>query len=151
MGTRHRQAVIAKNGELKIQQYGQWDGYPSGQGKDILNYLKNGDLEKYHENLTKIPIVTKEQTEQVENDKEWKRNYPYMNRDCGSDIHQMIENGEVQFVAHIDETEARQWCKGFYTIDFQKGVFVSEYYDNTVELDLYNLPTEEEYLALFTD
>jgi hypothetical protein len=32
MGTRHRQTVITKEGEQRISQYGQWDGYPSCQG-----------------------------------------------------------------------------------------------------------------------
>ena len=65
MGTRHRQSVITKDGDLKIQQYGQWDGYPEGQGKDILNYLKNGDLEKYQENLNKIPLINDEQIKEI--------------------------------------------------------------------------------------
>ena len=38
MGTRHQQMVINQKGEIKLSQYGQWDGYPSGQGKDILTY-----------------------------------------------------------------------------------------------------------------
>ena len=40
MGTRNLTAVFM-DGEYKVAQYGQWDGYPSGQGVDILNILKN--------------------------------------------------------------------------------------------------------------
>lgn len=40
MGTRHLIAVI-KDGTHKIAQYGQWDGYPSGQGKDVIAFLEN--------------------------------------------------------------------------------------------------------------
>lgn len=39
MGTRNLTMVISK-GETKVAQYGQWDGYPSGQGATILNFLK---------------------------------------------------------------------------------------------------------------
>ena len=149
MGTRHRQAVIAKNGELKIQQYGQWDGYPDGQGKSILNYLRNGNLEKYQENLEKIPLINKKQVDEVNKDKDWNQKYPYLSRECGSNIHQMIEDGKVKFVQHTSLKECNQWCEGFYTIDFKKGVFVTEYRDNIVKLKLNNLPTEEEYLKMF--
>ena len=149
MGTRHRQAVITKEGKMKIQQYGQWDGYPDGQGRDILNYLRNGNLEKYQENLEKIPLINKKQVDEVNKDKDWKENYPYLSRDCGSKIHQMIEDGEVKFVQHTSLKECNKWCEGFYTIDFKKGIFVTQYYDNVVKLKLNNLPTEEEYLKMF--
>ena len=149
MGTRHYQVVIDKNGKSKIKQYGQWDGYPNGQGLDILKYLKSGDLIKYQENLSKIPLITKEQIEMVNADVNWPKNYPYLSRDCGSDIHQMIEDGTVPFVRHTGKTEANKWCEGFYTIDFKKNKFISKYYDKTVVYALDALPTEEEYLNAF--
>ena len=151
MGTRHRQAVINKAGELKIQQYGQWDGYPEGQGRGILSYLRNGNLDKYQEELDKVNLITEEQVKSVEDDENWRINYPYMSRDCGSDIHQMVEDGSVKFVAHIDEDEAKKFCEGFYTIDFQKGLFITEYYSRKVELKLDSLPTEDEYVEMFIE
>jgi len=151
MGTRHRQAVINKTGELKIQQYGQWDGYPSGQGVNILEYLRRGDLEKYQEELDKIPVITEDQIKEVNKDLKWEENYPYLSRDCGFKIHQMIQDGNVKFVAHADEDEAREYCEGFYTIDLQKGLFITEYYSHRVELKLKDLPTKEEYVKMFND
>ncbi len=146
MGTRHRQAVITKDGELKINQYGQWDGYPSGQGIEILRFLKTGNLEKYQENLSKITEINKKQTKEVEKDKNWTVNYPYLSRDCGSRIHELIEKGEVPFVVITPEEECRKWCEGFYTIDFQKNVFISEYYDVKKSFKLDKLPSEKRYL-----
>ena len=32
--------MVISKGETKVAQYGQWDGYPSGQGVDILEFLK---------------------------------------------------------------------------------------------------------------
>ena len=59
--------------------------------------------------------------------------------------------GDVKFVDHIDEDVAKKWCEGFYTIDFQKGLFITEYYDHKVEIKLSELPTEEEYVQMFVD
>jgi len=151
MGTRHSQSVITKEGDLKIQQYGQWDGYPEAQGVDILDYLKNGDLKKYQANLENVPLISNDQVEAVNKDENWAGNYPYLSRDCGSKIHQMIEDGVVEFVQHTSLEECKKWCEGFYTIDFSKNVFITEYYDKRVEVDLDNLPSKEEYLEKFKD
>ena len=132
MGTRHHQIVIAKDGERKISQYGQWDGYPSGQGVEILRYLRNANLEKYQKELAKITKMTKEQGDEIDkkHGENWAKYYPHLSRNCGSDIHQLIENGEVEFVNFIDDEEAGSWCEGFYTIDFQKNVFESIFFKN---------------------
>lgn len=42
MGTRHLIAVV-KDGTHKIAQYGQWDGYPDGQGATIVRFLRDKD------------------------------------------------------------------------------------------------------------
>jgi hypothetical protein len=146
MGTRHVQTVISKEGDVKIQQYGQWDGYPEHQGVEILNYLRNGDLKKYQKNLSKIPLINKKQSKRLSQDPNWALNYPYMSRDCGASIHKMIENGEVKFVSHIDEKEAGDYCEGFYTIDFSKNEFISEYHGEPCIFKLDDLPSDEIYL-----
>jgi len=149
MGTRHLQRVISKAGEVKISQYGQWDGYPSGQGIGILEYLRSGNLDKYHNNLINIPMITEEQCSMVNEDINWKENYPYLSRDCGSDIHQMVEDGTVKFVALMENQEANKWCEGFYTIDLSSNLFISEYYGTKTQWPLDKLPTNEEYLKQF--
>ena len=148
MGTRHLQIVINKNGVRKVSQYGQWDGYPQGQGVDILNFLKTTDLEKYQTELEKIHEITEEEARMVNKCNDWATKYPYLSRDCGSRIHYMILNGDVEFIAICTEEEARKWCEGFYTIDFQKGEFISEYYNIRQAYKLTELPTEEEYLRI---
>lgn len=151
MGTRHHQVVINRNGETKISQYGQWDGYPSGQGINILRYLRNCNLEKYYTNVCNIPEITKEQIETIDLLKNWDIEYPYLSRNCGSDIHQMIEDGNVKFVSFIDESEAKKWCDGFYTIDFKNNTFTSEYYNKKTIFKLTELPSDEEYLEAMKD
>lgn len=151
MGTRHLQTVINKEGKVKVQQYGQWDRYPDGQGIEILNYLKNGDLNKYQNKLEKINLINQKQSKIVDDDVNWKSNYPYLSRDCGSDIHQMIENGEVKFVEYTNEKEIKKQGVVFYTINFQKELFITKFYSHLVKLKLNNLPSEKEYLKLFTE
>lgn len=146
MGTRHLQSVITKEGELKIQLYGQWDGYPSGQGVEILNYLRTGDLNKYQENLKNIPQINEAQIKEVEADEYWKKTYPYLSRDCGSDVHQMIEDGIVKFTHLMDMKEAEEWCEGFYVIDFSKNIFSSKFHDSEKTYPIDSLPTKEQYL-----
>jgi hypothetical protein len=138
MGTRHLQVVIDESGETKISQYGQWDGYPAGQGLQILDYLKSGDLDKYQENLSKINQITPEQ-EKIINE----------TKNCGSKIHRMIERGKVPYVLHCSKQEANKWCEGFYTIDFKKRVFIAEYHSKEKTYSFDNLPSAEKFLKDF--
>lgn len=152
MGTRHRQLVITKDGDAKVRQYGQWDGYPSHQGVKILEYLRSANLEKYQQNLEKLRPATNDELDAIDKLGDVADDvFPYLSRDCGAKIHKMIEDGIVKFVQIIPENEAIKWCKGFYTIDFQTSEFVSEYGDETVIFPLNGLPTNEEYLSMFTN
>ena len=148
MGTRHL-TIVKAGGKLKVAQYGQWDGYPSGQGIDILKYLRSANLEKYQENLAKLPLITEEQEKIVDADPKWAENYPYLSRDCGSNIHKMVEDGLFPFVQHIETKEAEKWCEGFYTISFNDNQFLTEWRGKSISYPIDNLPTDEEYLSNF--
>ena len=147
MGTRHQQTVINKKGQIKLSQYGQWDGYPKGQGLDILNYLRSGNLKKYQTELEKLREITDSEAEIIESITNWQKDYPYLSRDCGSDIHAMIENGQVKFVTLIPDREAEQWCEGFYVINFNTGIFSTEYHGKKTTYPLSKLPTDKTYLS----
>lgn len=150
MGTRHLQVVIDKTGTERVRQYGQWDGYPEGQGVQILEFFSKSDrLGRYQSNLEKINLITEEEIKQVNKHDNWPEKYPHLSRDCGSDIHQLILDGKVPSVQHIDQLEADQWCEGFYTIDFQKNVFIAEYYDTKKEYPLDKLPTKKKFIKDF--
>ena len=61
MGTRNLTMVIDQQGEKKVAQYGQWDGYPSGVGLGVLSFLKDKDLfEKIKSNLSKVRFLDEE-------------------------------------------------------------------------------------------
>ena len=149
MGTRHQQKVIDSKGKLRISQYGQWDGYPSGQGVDIIRFLRGFDKAKYDAELQKIEQETEEQTIQVNNSENWIAEFPYLSRGCGSNIHQMVQDGEVKFVRHISDDEAEEWCAYFYTINLQDNSFTSKFGGETVLVFLDNIPTDEDYINSF--
>ena len=159
MGTRHLQTVIDKNGVDRVKQYGQWDGYPEGQGLDILTFLKGADLEKYATEVEKITPITDEQIKEhdefverlskrkldyKDGDKAYKERYYFLSRDCGAEIHQLIQDGKVPFVNLCED--GADWCEGFYTIDLQKGTFTSEFYNKKKTYKLNNLPKIGVYL-----
>lgn len=58
MGTRNLIMVINQEGEKKVAQYGQWDGYPSGVGVGVLNFIRNKELfDKLKANLSKVRFL----------------------------------------------------------------------------------------------
>jgi hypothetical protein len=63
----------------------------------------------------------------------------------------LILDGKVPSVIHIDQKEANAWCEGFYTIDFNKNVFIAEYYGTKKEYPLDKLPTKAKFLKDFED
>lgn len=56
MGTRHLTLVKNEQGEIKVAQYGQWDGYPSGQGVNILEFCADKE-NKYWKNLSVLKMM----------------------------------------------------------------------------------------------
>lgn len=58
MGTRNSTLVKSK-GKVKVAQYGQWDGYPTGQGQTIADFLNSDvDLEDFAKKETVLSMGT---------------------------------------------------------------------------------------------
>ena len=58
MGTRNLTMVVDKTGETKIAQYGQWDGYPFGQGLTVLHFLSDkNSVDKLQEKLKLVRFL----------------------------------------------------------------------------------------------
>lgn len=144
MGTRNLTAVFF-NGEYRVAQYGQWDGYPSGQGATILGFLNaDGNIEKLKSQLGKVRFldpqgIDKEFCEQYDkNTPEWS-NEPdnrtteqkrwfetYMTRDLGGKILFNIANSndsEIVIKNNIDFAGDSLFCEWAYIIDFDAGTF----------------------------
>ena len=110
MGTRNLTMVIDKRGDLKVAQYGQWDGYPEGWGVEILNFARDkekmaklekelnnvkffnkcDDINKYLEEYDKrCPEYSNEPDNRTEEDKYWFSNL--ISRDlCGGILESII-------------------------------------------------------------
>ena len=50
--------ILKKDNQFKVFNYGQWDGYPAGQGKDILNLLSSQNIKKLSDNLEHVEYVS---------------------------------------------------------------------------------------------
>lgn len=110
MGTRHLIEVIV-NGETKVAQYGQWDGYPEGQGEGVCSFIETlSDLEAFKKAVEKLRFLTGQEIKDrwtecgadpessfvnmevaTKHDDRW----PWLSRDCGSNILKMIAEGLV--------------------------------------------------------
>ena len=161
MGTRNLTKVIDRNGEIKVAQYGQWDGYPSGQGVNALVHAYNH--EAIEKGLGKVRWAEQSELDEIyskfsemnyvgtEDSKNFGLYYPNLTRDTCADILGVVawSVGEVILVDNSDFENDDLFCEGVYTIDFQQGKFISKYGDKTLELALDELPTPDGYLELW--
>jgi hypothetical protein len=163
MGTRHH-IKIKENKEFKLVQYGQWDGYPNGQGLDILKFLSNKDnVSKLKESIKKLRFLdskgkdkefaenfdkNSEKGELTEEESFWFNNF--VSRDVGSKILGNIINSEDKEILVIKD-DGEDWCEGFFTIDLDEMTYQVKYHEHNKKFDINNLPSEEEFLKNFSE
>lgn len=132
MGTRNLTAVFM-DGEYRVAQYGQWDGYPEGQGKICLNFLRDKMNEKrFREQLNNVHFGNEEELDKLfsefgadvsgsismENYERLKKAYPELHRDTASEILQMIQDGNVRVLKNdLDFASDGLFCEWAYVID----------------------------------
>ena len=60
MGTRNITRVIC-DGDVKVNQYCQWDGYPTGRGEEVMLFMRdvltNGDYKKFETAIQKSTLI----------------------------------------------------------------------------------------------
>lgn len=153
MGTRHLTAV-AINGEYKIAQYGQWDGYPSGQGITILRFLSEPrNLDKLRTAFNKVrflepegrdkefiesynanaPKWTSDPDNRTPEQKHWFSTYA--SRDIGGKILEVVANSnddEVLLRNNIGFAGDSLFCEYAYVVDFDAGTLeIYQGFNNT--------------------
>jgi hypothetical protein len=150
MGTRNLTKVINKAGQVVVAQYGQWDGYPSGQGVTALYHAHNA--KGIESNLSKCYFASQDELQNIDSiiaasKKPIVETYPTLSRDTCADIlgYVAFATQNIPLVNDSDFEKDTLMCEGVYTIDFQRMKFVSKF-GKTVEFDLEDLPTKEEYL-----
>ena len=139
MGTRHLICVVSDN-QYRIAQYGQWDGYPEGQGAAILEFLKSPMAKQLKNNLERCSWITND-----EYNKLWKEfgadatqpyidcdvyqsfseKYPQLSRDTGAKILKIAAGatGEMKLQNSLDFSQDSLFCEWAYVIDFDKNTF----------------------------
>lgn len=139
MGTRNLVAVQL-DGQYKVAQYGQWDGYPEGQGMGCLEFLrKEMDEELFKAALRKTSFISDKELKAL-----WKkygadnrgmmsvkeanrivRDYPQFSRDTGSGILKLVQKHPegIKLQNSIDFIGDGLFCEWAWVIDLDKRTF----------------------------
>lgn len=133
MGTRNS-TLVRLEGELKVAQYGQWDGYPTGQGATIQDFLKRVDLQKFKEKIRGVREIDQKVVDDfckeigaengwlnMEQAEKYKAKFPGISRDEGANILNLIYDGKVTEI-HLDPDfkEDGLFCEYWYELDLDK-------------------------------
>ena len=147
MGTRNLTVVI-KDNQVKLSQYGQWDGYFRATGKKFINFVKNtylGDFSKKIDLLKGCDSAYITNTEknflEMQKNKEFFMPFivafPQFSRDTGVEILDIISGLDYQyccdkksFPVYIEEDSG--WCEFIYVLDLDtKTVYLLTNHDFT--------------------
>lgn len=172
MGTRNLTMVISQEGEKKVAQYGQWDGYPSGVGIGVLNFLKNTELfEKFKTKLSKVrfldaegkdkefiesydknaPQWSSDPDNRTEEQKVWFSTY--CSRDLAEEVLINIANSNDEEIILLDRENTAKgdgWVEYSYVIDLKENKLkVYGLLDQPMikEFDLENLPEQDVFIS----
>ena len=136
MGTRSLIGAI-KGGEWKIAQYNQWDGYPTGQGLTVLNFLRAADLEEFVQKLDLCRLGTDEEIEAAyaaystnggmsmeQSDAFKKSPFWYLSRDTGADILNVVLSADSEIICKDSSSFGGEglFCEWAYVIDADRRV-----------------------------
>ena len=152
------------DGEYKVAQYGQWDGYPEGQGVTCLKFLRNEmDESKFREQLNKVHFVNEEELDNLflefgadpsglismKNYDRFKMAYPELHRDTAAKILKMIQDGNVRILENDIEFAADGlFCEWAYVIDLDNRkfeVYTGLHKEPLTEKDRFYFLKEHEY------
>jgi hypothetical protein len=152
MGTRNLTKVIDANGEIVVAQYGQWDGYPSGQGINALLHAYN--YRQIENKLGNVHFLTNEEMDNINSilsatDKPIGELYPTLSRDTCADILGYVAwaTERIPLVDSRDFENDELFCEAVYTLNFQTKEFISTYGGHTLIHRLDELPEPKEYLG----
>lgn len=143
MGTRNLTMVIY-DGKTRVAQYGQWDGYPRGQGATVLSFLKKNKsplkMKAFKEKLLEAKFIDEAKRKEIksfcksigstngwmtmEQADKYKEKYPLLSRDNGAKVLEMIMKTEEKDLWLDDSTDFAAdslFCEYAYVIDLDKG------------------------------
>jgi len=140
MGTRNLTCVFI-GGEYKVAQYGQWDGYPRGQGATILSFLSDAKQRRQlKQKVGQCYFATDAEIDAawaaagstdglatMEMAKKLKGTHPQFSRDTAACVLGLVaglKKGQRFPVENsIEFASDSLFCEWAYVIDFDKGTF----------------------------
>lgn len=140
MGTRNLEVVVL-NGEVRVAQYCQFDGYPDGQGLTALSFVRDQmNRELFTQRLLQSAWITPEEHKQLWVDcgaspdsdmVEWsvsekfKEVNPHLHRNTGANIFELIQNSTngLKLQDSLSFAADSLFCEWAYVIDFDKNTF----------------------------
>lgn len=169
MGTRHL-IKVKKGGKIRVSQYGQWDGYPDGQGVDILKFLRNKiKVEELSLALEKVRFLDRQDKDKEfielydKNAPEWssepdnrteEQKYwftTFITRDLGAKLLDNLITCEDKEILLIEDIDPDGWCEGYFTIDLDNMTYNLKYSTFDETFDINDLPDEEDFLLKFKE
>ena len=159
MGTRNLISIKSEN-KIKVAKYCQWDGYPDGQGINILKILRGLDFKKLINNLKNIQVLDEESLKDLykkegiktgdfitlDESKRFKKSYPQLDRDMGAEIIKYVEENECPILFHqASAGMGITWCLWFYILDLDEMTLLvfKEAPFKTIEKENYDLDEVE--------
>lgn len=123
MGTRNVTVVKIK-GEYRIAQYGQWDGYPTGQGRTIVEFLRSMDRDNFVNKCLTTRFLTDDEIKAIP-DNDWEQSYPQLHRDVAGKILKLVNDAPEGLVLHNELAFAGNslMCEWVYVVDFDINTF----------------------------
>lgn len=142
MGTRNLIAVV-KDGKFVVGQYCEGDGYPEGQGKIALEFLRgDGNVHRLTEGLQHVTYPTEDERKAfwkkaghdgesdwvtMEVSQKFRGLYPSLSRDTGAGvlglIAQAANDNKVPLVLQQSFAGDSLFCEWAYVIDLDQSTF----------------------------
>ena len=121
MGTRNL-IIVKYDDTVKVAQYGQWDGYPAGQGQQIVNFLKKTDLTEFKEKIKACRFMSQSKLEKMSGEQYEKllTQQPQFSRDTGAGVLDMIMENKKKVFELKNALEFgfdNLFCEWLYIID----------------------------------
>lgn len=137
MGTRNL-IIVYLDGVARVAQYCQWDGYPEGQGRKVLEFLYQVDLQDFAAAVGNCRFISDEELNDCwkkcgADDSEFvnmavseifKAEYPHLHRDTGAGVLDIIQaRGGCELRNNLDFIKNGLFCEWAWVIDLDANLF----------------------------
>lgn len=139
MGTRNL-TCVQKDKKIVVAKYCQWDGYPTGQGKIIIDFIKNKfDKDLFIKKLSMVSKATQKDIYKLwksigvdidkcngmvtfEDSDKFNEKWPWLHRDMGGEILNVIQNLNTPIVLNYDKNFALDglFCEWVYVLNLDE-------------------------------